>query len=70
MAAVNMLTETPFPSPIYRNYGKAIAEKKDVINTSPIPAKDLGLFSRLAEEDAVPHPIMQALLQLTSSTSK
>ena len=68
MAAVKMLTETLFPSPIYRNYGKAIAEKKPVLTTSPIPAKDLGLFSHLAEEHALPHPITQALLQLTRST--
>ena len=41
MAAVRMLTETLFPSPIYRSYGSAIAEKKHALNTSPIPAKDL-----------------------------
>lgn len=70
MVAVKMLTETLFPSPIYRNYGKAIAEKKHVLNTSPIPAKDLALFSRLAEEHALPHPITQALLHATSSTSE
>ena len=70
MAAVKVLTETLFPSPIYRNYGKAIAEKKDVLNASRIPAKDLRLFSRLAEEQALPHPIAQALLRLTSSTSE
>jgi 3-hydroxyisobutyrate dehydrogenase-like beta-hydroxyacid dehydrogenase len=69
-AAVKMLTETLFPSPIYRNYGKAIAEKTNVINTSPIPAKDLGLFSQLAEEHALPHPITQTLLQLTNSTNE
>lgn len=70
MAAVKMLTETLFPSPIYRNYGKAIAEKKNSFSASQIPAKDLGLFSRLAEEHALPHPITQMLLQLTNSTSE
>ena len=55
-AAMRMLTETLFPSPIYRSYDSAIAEKKHVINTSPIPAKDLGLFRQLAEEFALPHP--------------
>ncbi len=69
-AAVKMLTETLFPSPIYRNYGKAIAEKKNSFSASQIPAKDLGLFSRLAEEHALPHPITQMLLQLTNSTSE
>lgn len=69
-AAVKMLTETLFPSPIYRNYGKAIADKMNVINTSPIPAKDLGLFHQLAEGHALPHPITQTLLQLTNSTNE
>ena len=66
-AAVKMLTETLFPSPIYRSYGAAIAEKKHVINASPIPAKDLGLFRQLAEEYALPHPITQTLLRLTGA---
>ncbi len=70
VAAVKMLTATLFPSPIYRSYGSAIAEKKDVLQTSPIPAKDLGLFCKLAEEYALPHPITHMLLQLTNSTSQ
>jgi 3-hydroxyisobutyrate dehydrogenase-like beta-hydroxyacid dehydrogenase len=70
VSAVNMLTETLFPAPIYRNYGKAIAEKKYVLNTSQIPAKDLTLFSRLAEEHARPNPITQILLQLTGTVDK
>ncbi len=69
-AAVKMLTETLFPSPIYRSYGAAIAEKKHVINASPIPAKDLGLFRQLAEEYALPHPITQTLLRLTGANSQ
>ena len=69
-AAMRMLTETLFPSPIYRSYGSAIAEKKHVINTSPIPAKDLGLFRQLAEEFALPHPITQTLVHLTNATSQ
>ena len=69
-AAVKMLTETLFPSPIYRSYGSAIAEKKQVLNTSPIPAKDLGLFRQLAEEFDLPHPITQMLLHLTNATGQ
>ena len=69
-AAVRILTETLFPSVIYRSYGQAIAEKKQALNTSPIPAKDLGLFRQLAGEYAVPHPITQTLLQLTNATSQ
>jgi 3-hydroxyisobutyrate dehydrogenase-like beta-hydroxyacid dehydrogenase len=67
MAAVNLLTETLFPAPIYRNYGKAFAEKRNPLTTSQIPAKDLGLFNRLAEEHGLSNPITQALLQLTLS---
>ena len=70
MAAVKMLTETLFPSPIYRSYGSAIAEKKHSLNTSPVPAKDLGLFRLLAEEFALPHQIMQTLLQSTDATGQ
>ena len=70
IAAVKMLTETLFPSPIYRSYGSAIAEKKHSISTSPIPAKDLGLFRQLAEEFALPHQITQTLLQLTNATGQ
>ncbi len=70
MAAVKMLTETLFPSPIYRSYGTAIAEKKEVLNTSPIPAKDLELFRQLAEEFALPHPITQTLLRSTNTKSQ
>ena len=69
-AAVKMLTETLFPSPIYRSYGAAIAEKKHVTNASPIPAKDLGLFRQLAEEHACPHSITQTLLRLTGANSQ
>lgn len=48
----------------------AFAEKKHILNTSPIPAKDLGLFRQLAEEYALPRPITQMLLHLTNPTSQ
>ncbi len=67
-AAVNMLTETLFPAPIYRSYGKAFVERKNPMSTSKIPAKDLSLFGRLAEEHAQSNPITQALLKLTLNT--
>jgi len=51
--------------PIFRNYGKALAEKKSVLTASKIPAKDLGLFNRLAEDHSRPNPITQTLLHLT-----
>jgi 3-hydroxyisobutyrate dehydrogenase-like beta-hydroxyacid dehydrogenase len=64
-AAVNMLAASLFPIPIFRNYGKALAEKKTVLAASKIPAKDLGHFNRLAEDHSRPNPITQTLLHLT-----
>jgi 3-hydroxyisobutyrate dehydrogenase-like beta-hydroxyacid dehydrogenase len=64
-AAVNMLADSLFPIPIFRNYGKSLAEKKSVLTASKIPTKDLGLFNRLAEVHARSNPITQTLLQLT-----
>ena len=64
MAAVDMLSESLFTMPIFRNYGRAVAEKKLPL-ASPIPAKDLGLFYELAAEHGQPNPITQILLQLT-----
>ncbi|RXH56193.1 hypothetical protein GRAN_3050 [Granulicella sibirica] len=68
-AAINMLTATLFPAPIYRDYGKAVAEKKHV-DASPIPAKDLGLFRQLAVEHGQPNPITLMLLQLMSPSNQ
>ena len=70
MAAVDLLTEKLFPSPIYRSYGKALAENKDALGKSPIAAKDLGLFRQLAEEQSVSNPITQTLLRLTASATE
>ena len=69
MTAVTMLTETLFPSPMNRSYGSAITEEKHGLNTSPIPAKDLGLFRRSAEESALLQPITQTLLRLAKATN-
>jgi len=63
VAAVDMLTETLFPAPIYRTYGRMLAEKKVTFAPSLIPAKDLGLFNQLAEEHHLPNPIARTLLQ-------
>jgi 3-hydroxyisobutyrate dehydrogenase-like beta-hydroxyacid dehydrogenase len=64
VAAVDMLTATLFPAPIYRTYGRMLAEKKASLGESPIPAKDLGLFSQLAKENELPNPIARTLLEL------
>jgi 3-hydroxyisobutyrate dehydrogenase-like beta-hydroxyacid dehydrogenase len=69
MAAVNMLGESLFAIPIFRSYGRAVAEKRPVL-ASPIPSKDLGLFHQLAEEHGNADPILQTLLQLTRSSAK
>jgi len=69
-AAVDMLADSLFPVPIFRNYGKALAEKKSVLTASKIPAKDLNLFNRLAEDDARSNPITQTLLQSTLGFDK
>jgi len=69
-AAVNMLAESLFPAPIFRNYGKALVEKKSILAASKIPAKDLSLFHRLAEGHARSNPITQTLLQLTLAVDK
>ena len=65
-AVVDMLTATLFPSPIYRNYGRGIADGTATINgsTSPIPAKDLALFRRTAAAAGAASPIAELLLSL------
>ena len=61
--AVSMLGDSMFPFPLFRSYGQAVAEKKPM-PVSHIPAKDLSLFRKLAEEQGLPSPITQTLLQL------
>jgi 3-hydroxyisobutyrate dehydrogenase-like beta-hydroxyacid dehydrogenase len=69
MSAVNMLGESLFAFPLFRNYGRIVAEKKPVFE-SPIPAKDLGLFSQLAEQNGLPNPIAQTLRQLSAPVAR
>lgn len=64
LSAVDILGNSLFAFPLFRNYGKAVAEKKPAL-ASPIPAKDLGLFDELAREHGLPNPIAQTLLNLT-----
>ena len=65
-AVVDMLTETLFPSPIYRTYGRMIAEGRSTIGQSPIPAKDLGLFKDAAGAVASSAAIASLVLDLRS----
>ena len=54
-----MITDTIFNSPIYKNYGKIITEKnyKDAGFTSQLGLKDAKLALNLAEEVNVPLPL-------------
>ena len=67
--AINMLSESVFPMPIFRNYGTVLAAGKNAFAASQIPAKDLSLFSRLANSHTQANPIGQLLLQLTLSAA-
>ncbi len=62
--AVEILTQTLFPAPIYQIYGRMIADKTLPFSHSEIPAKDLGLFKRTAESAGSPAAISSFLLEL------
>jgi 3-hydroxyisobutyrate dehydrogenase-like beta-hydroxyacid dehydrogenase len=62
-AVVDMLTTTLFAAPIYQSYGKRIVDKVPAMQ-SPIPQKDLGLFTHLAGQVGSPAPIATRLHEL------
>jgi 3-hydroxyisobutyrate dehydrogenase-like beta-hydroxyacid dehydrogenase len=65
MAVVDMLTQTLFSAPIYKSYGRMIAEKKDgQFSQSKIPGKDLGLFIKTAQAVESPAPISSLLHEM------
>ncbi|GCF09855.1 NAD(P)-dependent oxidoreductase [Dictyobacter arantiisoli] len=66
-AVIDMLTSTLFNAPIYRSYGKRIAEKATLFGQSKIPLKDVGLFKKTAQQVASPTPISSLLYDLLSS---
>jgi 3-hydroxyisobutyrate dehydrogenase-like beta-hydroxyacid dehydrogenase len=66
-AVVNMLTSTLFPAPIYKSYGKMIAEKTAPVMQSGIPVKDLGLFMHIADGVGAPAPISMRLREMLSA---
>ena len=66
-AAIDMLTQTLFPAPIYQSYGRMIAEKTTTVGQSEIPLKDLGLFSKTGQRAASPTPISNLLLDIRKS---
>ncbi|WP_424950908.1 NAD(P)-dependent oxidoreductase [Deinococcus sp.] len=49
-AAIEMLTQTLFPAPIYQSYGRMIAQNPDELSTNWIGPKDVGLFRDVAEQ--------------------
>jgi 3-hydroxyisobutyrate dehydrogenase-like beta-hydroxyacid dehydrogenase len=61
-AVVEMLTTTLFTAPIYKSYGKRIAETGALFSGSKIPEKDLGLFQETARS---PTPIAALMLELS-----
>ncbi|MFC0330024.1 NAD(P)-dependent oxidoreductase [Paenibacillus sepulcri] len=67
-AVADMLTQTLFAAPIYKNYGRMIAEKKDAaFSQSRIPLKDVGIFKKTAEQVESPTPVSSLLYDLLSS---
>src|SRR6266700_2266679 len=63
-AVVDMLTQTLFPAPIYKSYGKRIAEKTVIFSQSKIPLKDTGIFRKTAQQVESPTPIANLLYEL------
>ena len=66
-AVIDMLTRTLFTAPIYRNYGKRIAENTAPFSQNAIPLKDVGLFKQTAQQVDSPTPIASLLHDLLRS---
>jgi 3-hydroxyisobutyrate dehydrogenase-like beta-hydroxyacid dehydrogenase len=66
-AVVDMLTSTLLSAPIYKSYGKRIAEKNAPFSQNAIPLKDVGFFQNTAQQVELPTPIASLLLQLLRS---
>jgi 3-hydroxyisobutyrate dehydrogenase-like beta-hydroxyacid dehydrogenase len=68
-AALEMLTTTLFPAPIYQSYGKRIVDKTPAIE-SDIPLKDVGLFKHTAEQGGSATPIANHLYDVLKSAQR
>jgi len=66
-AVVDMLTQTLFTAPIYKNYGRRIAENTAPFSQNAIPLKDVGLFKKTAQQVESPTPIASLLHDLLRS---
>ncbi len=69
LAVVDMLTNTLLSAPIYKSYGKRLAENNAAFGQSPIPLKDVGLFQKTAQEVESPTPIAGLLHNLLEGNS-
>ncbi|GCE09699.1 NAD(P)-dependent oxidoreductase [Dictyobacter aurantiacus] len=63
-AVIDMLTSSLFNAPIYKSYGKRIAEQGEAFGQNPIPLKDIGLFKKTAQRIEEPTPIANTLHDL------
>jgi 3-hydroxyisobutyrate dehydrogenase-like beta-hydroxyacid dehydrogenase len=70
-AVIDMLTQAPtlFPAPIYKNYGKRIAEGAALFRQSAIPQKDISLIRKTAQQVEQPTPIASLLYDLIKSNA-
>ena len=66
-AVVDMLTQTLFTAPIYKNYGRRIAENTAPFSQNAIPLKDVGLFKKTAQQVDSPTPIANLVQDLLRS---
>ena len=66
-AVVDMLTQTLFTAPIYKNYGRRIAENTAPFSQNAIPLKDVGLFKKTAQQVDSPTPIAKLVQDLLRS---
>lgn len=59
-ALLEILTETLFGAPVYRNYGKTIVDEsyRDVGFPAPLGLKDMRLVGAVAEASRVPMPVL------------
>jgi len=64
---VEMLTSTLLNAPIYKSYGKRIAEHTAPFSQNAIPLKDVGFFQTTAQQVESPTPIARLLLDLLRS---
>lgn len=64
-AVINMLTQTLFDAPLYKNYGQVIAKNEGFPATqSDLPLKDVNIFKKNAQQSGAPVPISTLLYDL------